>query len=258
MDDRLINPDEKVLYTISLIISLLTYLLLIFSLVGIFYVLLIVLITLFLHGLSIAHIRNNGVKVTERQFSEIYHRAQKIASEMGIKLPEIFITESSGVLNAFAASFLGRKFIVLYSDIVEISKEGYSDELDFIIAHELAHIQRNHVTNHLLILPARWVPFLANAYSRACEFTCDRIATAYINNAKASTNALTILAVGKILFTDVDTKEYIERAKEESGFFTSLSHLLSTHPPLPQRIEKVQSLKETLNLVETSDMELSR
>ncbi|MFB6466411.1 M48 family metalloprotease [Cytobacillus sp. Hz8] len=106
-------------------------------------------------------------------------------------------------------NWVSRNFIVLYSNIVEIVKNGYEEELNFIIAHELAHIKRNYITKQLLILPARWVPFLGNAYSRACEYTCDRIATAYINSPKGAANALAILAVGKTLFVSLDIVEYI-------------------------------------------------
>jgi Zn-dependent protease with chaperone function len=231
MEERLVHESEKSYYTVCLIISILIYLGLIISIVGIVYIIIGFLITLFLHGISIGHIRNNGVKLTEKQFPNIYSRAKKVAFELGIQnVPDIYIVQSGGILNAFATAFLGRNFIVLYSEIVEIVEDGHEEELNFIIAHELAHIKRKHVTKQLLILPALWVPFLGNAYSRACEYTCDRIATVYTNSAKDATNALAILAVGKRLFVSLDIVEYIQNARAESGFFIWLSLVLSTHP----------------------------
>ncbi|WP_342433081.1 hypothetical protein [Neobacillus sp. FSL H8-0543] len=61
--------------------------------------------------------------------------------------------------------------------------------------------------------------FLGNVYSRACEYTCDRMAAAYFNNRVNATNGLDILAVGKRLFVDMDLVEYIQTAKKETGFF---------------------------------------
>ncbi|MGM0876404.1 MAG: M48 family metallopeptidase [Bacillota bacterium] len=243
MNQRLIHDNEKGYYTLCLIISILTYIGLVFSIIGIFYILIGLFITVFLHGLSIGHIRNNGVKLTERQFPKIYNRAKAIAGNMGIQdLPTIYIIQSDGMLNAFATRFFGRNFIILYSEFVEVVEDGHETELDFVIAHEMAHIQRKHITKNLLILPALWIPFLGNAYSRACEYTCDRVATAYIENSSAAINALTILAIGKKLFTQVDTLEYLDAAEKETGIFVWLSHILSTHPPLPKRIKEIQQL----------------
>lgn len=247
MEERLVHDNEKTYYTLCLIISILIYLGLILSIIGIFYIIIGVIVTLFLHGISIGHIRNNGVKLTERQFPEIYARARKIALNMGVhNVPDIFILQSGGILNAFATNFLGRNFIVLYSDIVEISKDSHDEELDFIIAHELAHIKRKHVTKQLFILPALWVPFLGNAYSRSCEYTCDRMAASYTQNSASAINGLAILAVGKRLFVDMDIIEYIQTAKTESGFFIWLSQALSTHPPLPKRIAEIQHFDNML------------
>lgn len=249
MEDSLVHGNEKSFYTLCLVISILIYIGLVLSIIGIVYIIIGLLITLLLHGISTAHIRNNGVKLSERQFPGIYFRAKKIALDMGVpNLPDIYIMESGGALNAFATTFLGRKFIVLYSEIVELEKEGHEEELNFIIAHELAHLKRNHVTKQLLIIPALWIPFLGNAYSRACEYTCDQMAAAYINNSRSAINALAVLAVGKRLFLDVDIVEYIQTAKTESGFFIWLSEILSTHPPLPKRIEQIQNLNNMMEI----------
>lgn len=256
MEAQFIHSKEKLLFTICLVISIITYFFLFITIIGIFYIAIGIFITLFLHGLAIGHIRTNGVKLTETQFPEIYKQVQDISRDMEInELPDVFIMESGGVLNAFATSFLGKKFIVLYSDIVEVAKDGYEDELKFIIAHELAHIKRNHVSTRLLILPSLWIPFLGNAYSRACEYTCDQMATAYTNNFSSSTNALAILAVGKRLFVELNILEYIQNAKKESGFFVWLSQILSTHPPLPKRIEEVQQLHQVLRASATAEIE---
>ncbi|WP_028551343.1 M48 family metallopeptidase [Paenibacillus sp. UNC451MF] len=240
MNPRLVHENETTLFIVSACISVLIYLSLIFSVIGIPYLLIGLVVSLLLHGLMLASIRSSGVKLSERQFPLVHERVHSLCSQMGItKVPDVFVVQSGGILNAFAARFLGRNFVILYSDIFELIEQGNDEELTFVIAHELAHIQRKHMTKHMLIWPAMWIPFLGNAYSRACEYTCDRMATAYTGNANAAVRALTVLAIGKQLFTRVNISEYLEQSARERGFFIAWFELLSTHPPLPKRINEI-------------------
>ncbi|MFE5322502.1 M48 family metallopeptidase [Paenibacillus sp. NPDC056579] len=240
MKSRLVHENETTLYTVCVIISILIYVSLIVSIIGIVYILIGLAVALLLHGLMVAGIRSSGVKLTERQFPIVYEKVQQLSSSMGLKnAPDVFIVQSGGILNAFATRFFGRSFVVLYSDIFELIEQGNDEELTFVIAHELAHLQRKHVSKQMLIFPAMWIPFLGNAYSRACEYTCDRIATAYTGNANAAIRALTVLAVGKQLFNRINIPDYLEESRRERGFFIAWYELLSTHPPLPKRITEI-------------------
>lgn len=242
LNSRLIHEKENSYFILSLIISIISYIALIFSVAGIAYILIGSLITIFIHGLSIANIRSNGIKLSKHQFPKVYESVQKLSLRMGVeKLPDVFIVESAGFLNAFATKFFGRDFIVLYSDIFELVEENRQEELNFIIAHELAHIKRKHITKAFLILPALWMPFLGEAYSRACEYSCDRIATAFTGNSQAATGALTVLAVGKKLSLKTNIADYIANSQKEKGFFIWLNHSLSTHPPIPIRINEIEN-----------------
>ncbi|WP_156291548.1 M48 family metallopeptidase [Oceanobacillus salinisoli] len=245
MNKRLIHGNENIYFVMCVITSLFIYFALIISLIGIPYLVIGLLIAFFMNGLFIANVRTNGVKITEQQFPKIAAKVKELSLAMELKtIPDVFMIQSGGLLNAFATKFFGRNFVVLYSDIVEIIEDGNDSELNFIIAHELAHIKRNHISKNALIFPARWVPFLGTAYSRACEFTCDRIATVYTGNSKSAINALMILASGKMLFNKVNVVDYLEQHKRERGFFIFLSDASSTHPPLPIRIKKIQHIRE--------------
>ena len=46
-------------------------------------------------------------------------------------------------------------FIVLYSEIVETAYSFAKSILEFIIAHELGHIKRNHMMKNLLCVPSQ-------------------------------------------------------------------------------------------------------
>jgi Zn-dependent protease with chaperone function len=160
----------------------------------------------------LGRIRTNGVRLSVNQFPEVYEKVKELCSSMEIKnIPEIYVIESGGILNAFASKSFRKNIVILYSDIFDLINSENNDELSFIIAHELAHIKRRHVAKQLFILPAMWIPTLGNAYTRACEYTSDRIAAYYINNSEASMNALTILAIGKTLYYKVNREEYLKQ-----------------------------------------------
>jgi len=244
MNNRLAHEDEQTWYIVCLISSIIIYLSLIFSIIGIFYIIIGLVAALIMHGLMVAGIRGNGVKLSERQFPQIYERVQALSNQMGIEqVPDVYIVQSGGVLNAFATRFFGRNFVVLYSDIFELVNQGNEDELSFVIAHELAHIQRKHISKQLLLFPALWIPFIGKAYSRSCEYTCDRIALAYTDNIRTAIHALAVLAVGKQLFQQVNIQDYLDQSYRERGFFIGWYELMATHPSLPKRMAELIKLQ---------------
>ena len=242
---QLVHKNEKLYFRLLVAASVLTVVLgIVFTIasLGIFLWIIgtILALSLFTHWLQIGYIRTNGVKVTERQFTDLHHTYQRVGQEMGIRLlPDVYILQAGGVLNAFATRFFQKNMVILYSDIVELSRDGYTKEVEFVIAHELAHIRRNHVQKQWAMMLGGWIPFLGSAYSRACEFTCDRMAAHYIQDQVASKRALTILAIGGKLAKEVSEFDYLYEASRENGFIAKLSELLSTHPPLPKRIAAI-------------------
>ncbi|RFU69769.1 hypothetical protein D0463_01355 [Bacillus sp. V59.32b] len=234
---QLVHPKENRYFALTMLFSILAYISLLFSIIGIIIIAVIILISYFSHALSMASIRRNGVRISEKQFPEIYEKAVQVANEMGLeKMPSIYVVEATGVLNAFATRFFGKNMVVMYSEIFDLSEEGKEDELLFVLVHEFAHLKRRHVLVHFLLLPAMYIPFLGEAYLRACEYTCDRYAAFYTKNLEASKEALTMLAIGKKLSHKVNKEAFIEQIREESGFFAWLSEKLASHPHLPKRL----------------------
>ncbi|WP_214876511.1 M48 family metallopeptidase [Exiguobacterium sp. CH10] len=200
----------------------------------------IVSLSLFTHWIQIGYIRTNGVKVTGRQFTELHEMVQRVGADMGIRLlPDVYILQAGGVLNAFATRFFQKNMVILYSDVVELTRTGQTKEVEFVIAHELAHIRRNHVQKQWVVLLGSIIPFLGSAYSRACEYTCDRMAAHYIQDFGAAKRALTVLAIGGPLAKEVNEFDYLYEASRENGFIAKYSELLSTHPTLPKRIASI-------------------
>ena len=237
LKNQLVHHKEGIYFALTLLFSILTYVALLFSIIGIAMIIVLMLISYFFHAISMASIRRNGVRLSERQFPELYQKAVKLAGDMEIeKMPAIYVLESMGTLNAFATRFFGKNMVVVYSEIFDLSEEEREEELLFVLAHEFAHIKRRHVLVHLLLLPAMFIPFLGEAYLRACEYTCDRYAAYYVGNLDAAKEALSMLAIGKKLSSKMSKEAYVEQIREESGFFTWLSEKLSSHPDLPKRI----------------------
>ncbi|WP_260858043.1 M48 family metallopeptidase [Bacillus sp. FJAT-22090] len=236
---------EMPYFVISIIFSLLLYILAIVSLFGIAILLVLFALLLYANVIMLGSIRGNGIRISEKQFPDVYERVVSLAEKMNLKkVPDVFVIHSEGAFNAFATRFLGRNMVVIYSEVFELAREQGEAELDFIIAHELSHVKRRHVWKNILIMPAQFIPFLSQAYSRSCEYTCDREAAYYIQNGVAAKKALTILGVGKKLYTEVNEDAYLEQIHTESNVAVWLSEILSSHPLLPKRIQSVGSFMQ--------------
>jgi len=244
-ESQLVHRYETVLFVICIIATVSIAFWLLLSIVGALIFLGLALLSLFSHGISMAHIRVNGVKLRENQFPELYEKVNTLADKMKIgHVPEVYIIESGGMLNAFATrvfGLFGKNIVVLYSDFVDLAEDFHEHEVEYVIAHELAHIKRNHIVKNLLIAPAMWVPFLGVSYSRMAEYTCDRMAAYYTGRPESATSGLLVLASGKRLFTKVHLQPYLEQYNETKGIMVTLMELLSTHPPIPKRIHEIET-----------------
>lgn len=221
--------------------------------VGLLYVGLIVFFLLMQMGLLVGYLRGNAIKVTAHQFPDINKIVESQSHALGLaKVPDVYIMQSGGVLNAFATRFWGINYVVLYSDVVESAYEQDENVLAFIIGHELGHIKRNHLLKRLVLFPSVIVPFLGSAYSRGCEYTCDSIGHSLCP--EGSRNGLMLLVAGRGLFKKVDRWEYIEQGKREASFWQWFAEKVSTHPHITKRIavlpaEVKKSFKAKVELV---------
>jgi Zn-dependent protease with chaperone function len=242
----LVHKNENLMYGLCVLTSISMAIYLLISIIGAFIFIIIGVLSLFSHAISMSHIQVNGVRLRESQFPELYQKVVILSGKMELsKIPEVYIIESGGILNAFATKvfgFFGKNMVVLYSDFVDIGLDSEGKELDYVIAHELAHIKRNHILKSFLVFPAMWVPFIGTSYLRMAEYTCDRMAAYYTGNPESAINGLLILAAGKRLYINVHLSSYLEQYNEKKGIFVTLTELLSTHPPIPKRIHEIETL----------------
>ncbi len=244
-----IYPKENLYFSIRLVVSIAIYVLISFLIakyitiamggVIFFYIGLLLLFIILSLGLRVGHIKGNAVKITKNQFPQAYEILEVQSEKLGIKkVPSVYILQSGGTLNAFATKFIGRNYVVIYTDIFELAYEQGQDALEFVIGHELGHIKRNHITKSLYLLPSVVIPFLASAYSRACEYTCDNIGKAL--NPNGAKDGLLILAAGKTLYKKVNIEEYINEERQENSFWKWFSEKVGSHPNLPKRVDRMK------------------
>ena len=248
VESSCVTKKETVYFVIAVILSaILNLVFLGVSIITglIIIVLYIVLIVLFMQGLMIAHIQQNGVRITESQFPEIYEKVSNMAFKMAIpRTPAVYLMESGGCLNAFATRFACKNFVVLYSDILELAYEEGENAVDFIIAHELAHIKRNHMGKRVWTFWGELFPFLGTAYSRACETTCDNIATCMVNG--DISEGLLLLLAGKKLYKKINIKNLLDSANNDYGVFAWFSEINSTHPHLSARVDNILRMNKQM------------
>lgn len=248
--DSLTHPKEKIYFALCLIVSIAIYFVLIRVVLsgtpagGTILVYLITLVIAFFvfHGVMLGQIRGNGIRVSERQFPELMAMANQHSRRLGMDTtPDVYVLQSGGILNAFATRFLGRNFVVLYSDVLALATQKGENAVSFVVGHELGHVRRKHMTRRTLLYPAMIFPFLGGAYSRACEYTCDRIGNAL--EPEGGVDGLLVLAAGRDLYTQVNSEEYSNQRETETGFFVRFAEILSTHPNLTKRVAVLNAMR---------------
>ncbi len=243
-----VHKKEKLYYNVMITLSILLY---IPSILFLPYLLLIGLFILFSTGLFIGYIKGSGVRVNKGQFADLYNIVVEQCKKLDIKkVPEIYIIESGGLLNAMATKFVGSNYLIIYSDLYEVIMDGRKDIVEFIIGHELCHVKRNHVYKTMYVFPSLIIPFLPQAYSRACEYTCDNVG--YKLSPKGSIDGIKLLASGKRLYVKMDSKLFANQLDVSNSFWVWFSEKLSTHPHLSKRITS-EMLQTSFNLFKYSD-----
>jgi Zn-dependent protease with chaperone function len=229
-------PTERPLLIASVLASLLLWVVATISVVGLLYAAMLGMFFFVMHLIFIAHVRGSGVRLGPEQFPELYARVESLAQRMGMeKVPDIYLMQAGGSLNAFATRFLGSHIVVLFSDLLEACGENAAAQ-DMIIAHELGHVHAGHLRWHWFLLPSKLVPFLGSALSRAREYTCDRYGLAGAGDRDGALLGMAILAAGGTHGPRVNRQALVrQRADIDTGWMT-IGEWFSSHPPLVKRV----------------------
>jgi len=237
-DPRLRSEKEMPLFILGLIFSSVSWLLLIVSIIGLVYGGMVLVFVLIAHALHLAHVQGNGLKISDRQLPDLYERVKVASKKLGLaRVPDVYVLQSGGILNAFATKLLSRRFVIIYSELADNCADPR--QLDFVVGHELGHLAAGHLTWMFFLLPFRLVPWLGPAYSRACEYTCDRAGLAVVGELEPSLRGLCVLAAGR-LAGRADLQAFSDQRSASGGFWMSIFELVSTHPYLCKRAAALQ------------------
>lgn len=132
-----IYGKEKTLFVLSLVISLIFWIALIGGTFGIalIYILLFFVLYLFAQSAFISYLRGTAVQLTREQFPDLHQRVEACCKKLGMaRTPDAYLLHADGIFNALATRFLGRNYIVLYSDVVDALDERPA-AVNFYIGH---------------------------------------------------------------------------------------------------------------------------
>jgi len=194
----------------------------------------------FYRQLTRAGTRGSAVRLSRRQFPDIYSLKEGFARKLGLKRePEIYLTSGNGTLNAFAASTFGYDFVVIHSELFSNTYEKNKEALSFIIGHELGHLHLGHTRlwYQLSVAYVDRVPLLGKFLSRAREFSCDRHG-AFL--APQGEEGLLLLAAGRYVYKEVDVEEFLEQARHFRGFWPTVAQLPQSHPFTVRRLKTLR------------------
>jgi Zn-dependent protease with chaperone function len=209
------------------------------SIIGIFYAVFFSIFFFLAQVGFVAHFRGSAIKLGPQQMPELHARVLAIASRLGLaKVPDAYLMQAGGSLNAFATKLFRSNFIVLYSELVDACGDD-GEALDFIVGHELGHVKAGHLRFQWLIILGRMFPFIGSAYSRAREYTADRYGLASINSPAGATHGLTVLAAGGRQATRVNIAAMLQQRHDMTSVWMTIGRWMSTHPPLVDRIAEL-------------------
>ena len=203
----------------------------------------LVVVIWFANGLLVAKLKAEAIKIDETQLPSLAATFQDVCRQVGVApVPDLYVVQSGGHLNAFTSKHAGRNFVVLYSELLETYGPD-SAEIRFLLGHELGHIRSRHILKQILLAPGLMMPLLGNAYSRACEASSDRYGAFVSGDINGSVNAMMVLAGGKEA-GQMNPASFAGQYRKFRGFFVSWHELISGYPTLSQRVHNLVALSE--------------
>jgi Zn-dependent protease with chaperone function len=179
----------------------------------------------------------SNLHVNADNLPEVHEMARAACEILDLpRLPEIYI-QADGSLNAFTAG-VDKPLIVLNSGCIDLLS---SDELFFVMAHELGHIKSGHVLYYQI---AQFLPIIGEIigaatfgtgklisvgievallnWQRMAEFTADRAGLLACQDADTAIRAMIKIAgLPQKFYHSINTEDFIAQAREFAGFDVS-------------------------------------
>jgi heat shock protein HtpX len=216
-------------------------------------------------------LRSVGAKdLPEDRYAEIHRRVESLSRDMGIEKPRLMIARM-GVPNAFAVGRKGAGTVVVSQELL---RQLEPDEVEGVLAHELAHIRNRDVVMMVLgqgvasivAIVAQWAVLLTGdndiadfflaivvgqltqmlvmvfvfAISRYREYVADADAAEEIGSGEPLARALEKISRSARHRQDDGVDEQVN-ALCIFGDGGGLAQLFATHPPVEERIERLRA-----------------
>jgi Zn-dependent protease with chaperone function len=252
---KLRHPKESLYFTLGAIIGGTLWIGLIWLIILFIWVAIPIAVFLWISNQFLkASLLGNSVKVSKDQYPEIYKIVEEQSRILNLrKIPEVFVVNSQGAVNALAIKLLKDKYIILFSELIDtLLAYGSINELSSIIGHELGHHAAGHTSwwKGFLLKPAKILPFFGSAYSRACELTADRIGMYLCGDKDAAIRGLIALACGsKFLSPKTNIKAFEEQEKLLPSLFAFFYDIYSTHPRITKRVLELEKAAPILSRI---------
>ncbi len=240
----LVSKHEASLFATLAVLSGFFWFFLVLGTLGIalIYALFFYVFFLFAHSAFITYVKGNGVKITEEQYPDLHQRLLSCCAKVGLdEIPEAYILRTD-FFNALATRFLGRHFVVLFTDVLDALEEK-PGAVNFYIGHEVGHIHRKHLLWSPFLIPGMLLPIVGAAYRRAEEYTCDRYGTACCENEEDVKAAIATIAAGDTRWKDINLEAYLKQIDETNGFWMSFNEITGEYPWLTKRMATALAFK---------------
>ena len=206
----------------------------------------------------------------EDRYSEIHRSVERIADDMNLEKPRLMIADM-GMPNAFAVGRRGAGVVVVSSELIRLLDH---DELEGVLAHELAHIDNRDVV--MMVMGQSIASMLGLAAYFAIAFSREggigNIILGYLASIVVQMVAMVfVLAISRYreYVADSDAAEHVggdamaralqkisaagERSNAElddnvsalcifGGDRSAFQRLFASHPPIEKRIEAVRNV----------------
>jgi Zn-dependent protease with chaperone function len=192
--------------------------------------------------------------VTNQTAPALMPSIEQAQGRLQVEPVQIFIV-GNNTLNAYTFGMGSPKAIVLHSALFQLMDQ---EELQFIIGHELGHVDLGHTWLNTLIGGMAGIPSNYGAaailelafrwWNRACEYSADRAGVLACDNPNKAITALVKLEAGSDARTQAGILRAIQRIEsQDDDLVNNLAELMATHPMIIKRIEHIREFSASDN-----------
>ncbi|MDQ2049924.1 M48 family metalloprotease [Natronolimnohabitans sp. A-GB9] len=205
----------------------------------------------------------------EGQYRQVHEMTESLSRDMGLDKPKL-VVQDMGVPNAFATGRKGAGVVCVSNELIQLLER---DELEGVIAHELAHLNNRDTITMILgqsvgmvvsyatfflvresgegagnfivayaasIVAQMLTMIFVMAISRYREYVADDDARQYIGSGDPLARALEKISKGSE-GRESNVDDSVSALCILNTDRSTLQQLFSTHPPTEKRIEKLRS-----------------